>query len=115
MRLVNFEDIYSIREDIIAIDKDILCLHYEVGTLFVSDHLPVLASINFKGRRTLEPVVKRSLRKVNFDAVRSRVAQVQLKDLATYSVDEIVYDWYNSIIEIIDSVAPLKSYPWRKD
>ena len=91
--------------DIIAIDKAILCLHYEIGTLFISDHLPVLASINFKGRRTLEPVIKRSWRNVNFDAVRNRVETVQLKDSTVYSIDEIVSDWHSAVIEIIDSVC----------
>ena len=31
------------RLDIIAIDKDILCIQHSVGTLAVSDHLPVIA------------------------------------------------------------------------
>src|SRR5437899_1563353 len=101
--------------DIIAIDKAILCLHYEVGTLFISDHLPVRASINFKGRRTLEPVIKRSWRNVNWDSVRSRAAMVQLKDSAVHSIDEILSGWHSAIIEIIDDVAPLKAFPWRKD
>ena len=100
--------------DLIAIDKSILCIHYEVGTLSISGHLPVLASINFKGRHILEPVMKRSLRKVDFDTVRNTVAMIQLKDLTTCSIDEILSDWYCSITKIIDSVAPLKSYPWRK-
>src|SRR5437867_3324045 len=31
--------------DLIAIDKSIPCIEYDVGTLSISDHLPVIASI----------------------------------------------------------------------
>src|SRR3989442_8771730 len=51
--------------DIIAVDKSIPCLEYAVGNLSISDHLPVIASIKFKTKHFIEPVVKRSLRKVS--------------------------------------------------
>jgi len=101
--------------DIIAIDKSILYLHYEVGVLSVSDHLPVIASINFKSRHVLEPIVKRSLRKVNFDSLRTQVAEVQLVNANNNTIDQIVEEWYRSVVKIIDSVAPIKSFPWRRD
>jgi len=39
--------------DIIAIDKSIVCLQYDVGSLLISDHLPVIASIDFKADMSL--------------------------------------------------------------
>ena len=101
--------------DIIAVDKSIVCLQYDVGTLLVSDHLPIIALINFKGSHGLEPVVKRSLRNVNFDALRNRISEIQLLDPSVNSIDDVVSEWNSSVISFIDRVAPLKSYPWRKD
>jgi len=101
--------------DIIAVDKTILCLQYEVGTLLVSHHLPVIASINFKCRHALEPVIKRSLRNVNFNMLRSRLSAIQLQDPYVTPIDDVVSDWKDSVLSIIDSVAPLKAFPWRKD
>ena len=101
--------------DIIAIDKTIPCLDYVVGDLSLSDHLPVLASIKIKNKQAMEPIVKRSMRDVNFDTMRSRAAQIQLSIGANSPVDEVVESWHRSLLQIVDDMAPIKNYPWRRE
>ena len=101
--------------DIIAIDKSISCLNYDVGNMLISDHLPVIASIKFGRGHTIEPIIKRSLRNVNFDSLRDRVANINLQTTSSMGIDVIVDTWHKSLIDILDDTVPLKKFPWRKE
>jgi len=101
--------------DLIAIDKSITCISYGVGSLAISDHLPVTASIKFRTNQILQPVRKRSLRNVDFDEMRRRVALLQVPDETELSIDEVMSDWHTSVTTILDDMAPEKNYPWRKE
>lgn len=101
--------------DIIAIDKSLHCLEYKVGSLLVSDHLPVMAAIKCDSTRELKPIVKRSLRKVDFDAMRDRISTVHVPFNSVSNVDEALDQWHSSVLNIVDEMAPTRSFPWRKN
>jgi len=101
--------------DIIAIDKNIPCLDYYVSDNSASDHSPVVAIIKGSAIDRILPVHKRSFKKVDFNELHQRIAAIDIQDHGSDSVDVMLDSWHNRVIQILDDVAPMKPYPWRKN
>jgi endonuclease/exonuclease/phosphatase family metal-dependent hydrolase len=99
--------------DLIAVDKSINCLEYKVGSDLFSDHLPVIAKIKCQPTASLQPVRKRSFRGVDFDQMKDRIGDIQLPEYV--ELDTVVGFWNDRIIDVLDEMAPLKNYPWRRE
>jgi hypothetical protein len=99
--------------DLIAIDKSIDCLQYKVGNELFSDHLPVIAKIKGSPSTKLQPVKKRSFRGVDFEEMRDRISSIQ-PPMHT-DLDTAVGQWHDDIINILDDMAPIKNFPWRRE
>jgi len=100
--------------DIIAIDESIQCLDYYVSDNAASDHAPVVASIKGTLMDKILPVPKRSFKKVDFNDLHQQIASIGMKD-SPNSVDEMLEHWHSQVIQILDDVAPVKLYPWRRN
>lgn len=101
--------------DIIALDKDLVWEEYSVVDLAASDHLPVSVAVKFGPRAPLKPVVKRSFRRVDFTDLGRRIENIELVQGAPQDVNVLVESWYSQVLSIIDEVAPMKKYPWRRN
>lgn len=101
--------------DIIALDKDLVWEDYSVGDVAASDHLPVTVAIKFNPRGPLEPVVKRSFRRVDFTDLGRRIENIKLTQEAPQEVNGQLESWLSQVMGIFDEVAPLKKFPWRRN
>ena len=103
--------------DIIAIDKDLTCLDYQILNIATSDHFPVFASIESTNANKLIPIVKRSFAKVDMiqlsEACKSIVLIEDSSSLPASS-ESLLATWYHKLSEVLDTFAPLKSHPTRK-
>src|SRR5207245_10818357 len=93
--------------------KDLTCTSYVVGPLAASDHFPIEASINSILHNTVQPILRRPLKNVDLDLMGSLVGNIQLD--ATSGVDAMLDTWQAKMTEVIDTLAPLKLYPWCKN
>ena len=80
--------------DIIAVDRNIACSHYEVLNIASSDHFPVIATIRTFGNADLVPIVKRSFAKVDYNILAERCQSIVLDINSSTTVDSIVEQWY---------------------
>jgi Reverse transcriptase (RNA-dependent DNA polymerase) len=101
--------------DIIAIPADIDCLQYEVGVRSASDHFPVEASISIGCSNKLSPLKKRSFKSIDFDLTKALISNIVLPavdvQIGCDSPNLLLDSWHNSMSEVLDQVAPIKSFP----
>ena len=100
--------------DVIAIDRNLQCIDNFVSDNAASDHMPVVAVIKGSLMDKILPVPKRSFRKVDFNQLHHRIVSIDMQD-SLNSVDEILDHWHSQVIQILDDVAPVKLYPWRRN
>jgi Reverse transcriptase (RNA-dependent DNA polymerase) len=100
--------------DIVATPTSLNCTSYETGLLAASDHLPVIASIAIADHLTLEPVKKRSFNSINYAELKKRVGSIQLSQTVDSTPEDLLELWQDSLMSILDDVAPVKLYPNRR-
>lgn len=108
--------------DIIGVDSSLTVLSYHVGSQAASDHFPVLASIRACHSTKLEPILRRSFKKVDFNQLGNRVVDIVIPPLDSLDylvdnsvkLDTIVQCWHQQFTTILDEVAPIKPYPMRR-
>ena len=100
--------------DLISIDPRFQCLDYRVNQNAASDHSPVVANIIATPGGKLQPVIKLSFNKVDYEILHRRVANIDIP-MDDSSADDKLNHWHQQMIRILDDVAPIKQYPWRKN
>lgn len=105
--------------DIIAVDKFLNCTNYSVSDIAASDHFPVTASITTTDHLVLKPVKKRSYKNLDIIDFNNRVAKINLRDKPEFNsitdVNEVLEYWYKEFNAILDSVAPIQKFPYKKN
>ena len=99
---------------VIAIDKNIECIKYEVNNFSASDHYPVTALIKIHLDTNPIPVLKRSFKRIDYDLLQSKVAAISLPDPQEHDTNNLVNSWHSSFINILDEAAPIKNIPRKK-
>ena len=100
--------------DIIALPHHLDCSLYEVGSSAASDHFPVQAKITGRTRSKVGSVFKRSYRTINYDRMKTLVANISIDHIHTDNPDIMLTKWHNSMLAILDQVAPLKPFPRKR-
>lgn len=103
--------------DIIAVSLSLKCEPSKVGDLAASDHLPVETAILTGKCGKLQPVIKRSLNKIDYDKLNIEMSNIKLtaQVVEMSDPDAMLDHWHKSFMNILDTVAPVKSYPMRKN
>jgi len=96
--------------DIIAVSLGLVCSKYWQGDLLVSDHFPVCASLEVAPPLKIQPVLKRSFKKVNMDSLRDMISCIKVDQ---GSIDVAATSWNDQLTGLLDQVAPLKHFPRR--
>lgn len=99
--------------DIVAIPKDLDHLKYDTLDISASDHFPVQCIVRISTALSLQPVYKRSFKKVNMTLLKDKARNIHLEDLND-NPDELVQEWNHKFIQILDELAPVKPYPMKK-
>ena len=97
--------------DIIALPHHLNCSRYKACSSAASDHFPVQANITGRARHKVCPVLKRSYRTINYDYMKTLVANISIDHTNTDNPDIMLTKWHNSMLAILDQVAPLKPFP----
>ena len=100
--------------DIIAVNEDFEINRLEVIVTASSDHYPVNTAITFSQPDKVEPIVKRSFNKVDFAQLSNMVEEIDISTYDQSSHESLLHQWQNSFIDIIDMVAPIKTFPMRR-
>ena len=72
-----------------------------------TDHSPVVANIIATPVGKLQPVIKRSFNKVDYENLHRRVANIDIP-MDDSSADDKLNHWHQQMIRILDDVAPIK-------
>jgi Reverse transcriptase (RNA-dependent DNA polymerase) len=99
--------------DIIAVDTRLHCTNYRVDSMAASDHCPVLTIITADHPAPLQPILKRSFNKIDYDSLESKLQSIVLPADPNCLPDELLNSWHGQMIDILDEVAPVKCYPMR--
>ena len=91
--------------DIIAIPEEVDRITYKTGTLAASDHFPVEAKIVVGMSDKLEPVLRRSYSKVDYDVLAERIRAIQLDQCTECPVENLLSEWQASVTHILDELA----------
>ena len=100
--------------DIIALPHHLNCWRYKACSSAASDHFPVQANITGRARHKVCPVLKRSYRTINYDYMKTLVANISIDHTNTDNPDIMLTKWHNSMLAILDQVAPLKPFPRKR-
>ena len=100
--------------DIIAVDKSFTCLEYSTTDLAASDHRPVSVNITLGHASVVEPILKRSFAKVNYDSLLHRAQQITLPQDINTPTDDLLNQWHHQMIQILDDVTPRREFPFRR-
>ena len=95
--------------DIIAINKNLLCVTYKVNITAVSDHFSVEAELVGTSKPTLSPVLKRCYSPADRPELSNRLRSIHVAETATISVDEHVSKWSLQLLNILEDIAPIRS------
>ena len=103
--------------DIIAVSVCFTCEPCKVGILAASDHLPVETAIHTSKCCKLQPVIKRSFNKIDYAKLNNEMGNIKLtaQEAEMSDPDTMLDHWNKSFMDILDTVAPVKSYPMRKN
>ena len=99
--------------DLIMIDKNLECTKYLTLNNAASDHFPVSASISAVPTSDLQPVIKRSFKHVDFVKLAESCSLINIDNIDVFETNSMVEKWYKEMINILDDVAPLRSFPAR--
>ena len=96
--------------DIIAIPNQLICSVYRVVLLSLSDHFPIEVLIVTAVTVAPSPIRKRSYATINYDHMKRSVSNISIKEDSS-GPDHALNHWNSCIMDIIDVVAPIKSFP----
>ena len=99
--------------DIITCPQEIQMIDYSAIKSGASDHFPVKATILVNNTAKPQPIQKRSFRKVDMEDLKSKVADITIhqNNNNNESPEIMLNEWYKAVMETLDQVAPIKSYP----
>ena len=101
--------------DIIAIDKELVCLEYNTSPIATSDHFPVTATIQGSATSQLQPVIRRSFTKINYRNHNEKINSITLSlEGRETSPNCLLKEWYEKMNDVLDDLAPLRAFPARK-
>ena len=99
--------------DIIACSVAIRSSGYQVLNISASDHFPVKLNISTSINK-LKPIHRKNFKHVNPDELKYRISEINISNDFETSPDDLLEEWHNQVIAILDDVAPVKPVPMRK-
>src|SRR3989442_1496033 len=102
--------------DFIAFDHSVAIKDYALSNLLISDHFPVIASVQTSVPPALTPILRRSFKDTNYSELGTKLDNISITHVTNVAqLDEQLANWHSQVTSLLDVHAPYRSFPRKNN